>query len=597
MKPYKWIISLKDKASPALERIARSASRASGLLYKFSNLMKRASFQNTLFARTARGVWNGLTSIRTAIATAGIGIMVGQVFNATAEMQKYEAVLTNTFQSIEKGQQSMDALRDFATETPFQINELTDSYVKLVNRGFAPTLDMMTQMGDLASSQGKSYNQLVEAILDAETAEFERLKEFGIKANKAGDQVSFTFKGVTKTVDANAKSIRTALLEYGKMEGVAGSMSSIMDTLGGKLSNVKDKFFNFLNDVGEKIEPLLTSGLEMAAKAMDFVSTNLEPTIFYFKQLWSITLPLRQAIGSFVSKLFPLGEGGLLVAINEGTATFASYLNVLSIGLAEVIGWLEPVAPLLRWIAIGAGIASVASWAFASPWIAIPLIFAAVVGAIKIAYDRVGWFRGGIDAAWTAIKGFGGAIKNYIINRIQGFVKGIGNVASALLALFNRDFKKAAALGKEAFLNLTPIGAGGKLIDEMKTVGKESSKAYHQGVAEAAENNANNPTKGFGLSDFVEKAKNNTALPTLDLSSSDGGNGNAPNASTNSSRAAAGITGGGSKQTNISITIGKLNENFTIQTTNIKEGASEMRDIVQAELLRVVNSVNQMQTG
>ena len=52
------------------------------------------------------------------------------------------------------------------------MEELTESFIKLKNRGFDPTKEELTQIGDLAASQGKSFDQLTEAILDAQTGEF-----------------------------------------------------------------------------------------------------------------------------------------------------------------------------------------------------------------------------------------------------------------------------------------------------------------------------------------------------------------------------------------------------------------------------------------
>jgi phage tail tape-measure protein len=48
----------------------------------------------------------------------------------------------------------MDELQNLAASTPFSIDELTESYVKYVNRGIRPSMDEMTKMGDIAASQG-----------------------------------------------------------------------------------------------------------------------------------------------------------------------------------------------------------------------------------------------------------------------------------------------------------------------------------------------------------------------------------------------------------------------------------------------------------
>ena len=118
------------------------------------------------------------------------------IIDTTANFEKMEAVLTTTLGSQSSAQIAMDQIVDFASTTPFQIDELTDSFVKLANRGFIPTENEMRALGDLASSTGKTFDQLTEAVLDAMTGENERLKEFGIIGRKNGEQITYTFKGV-----------------------------------------------------------------------------------------------------------------------------------------------------------------------------------------------------------------------------------------------------------------------------------------------------------------------------------------------------------------------------------------------------------------
>ena len=94
----------------------------------------------------------------------------------------------------------MKMLQQLAADTPSSLQEWTEAYIKLVNRGVKPTSQELVNMGDLAASQGKSVDQLIEAILDAMTGENERLKEFGIKASKSGETTKFSFRGVTTEV-------------------------------------------------------------------------------------------------------------------------------------------------------------------------------------------------------------------------------------------------------------------------------------------------------------------------------------------------------------------------------------------------------------
>jgi TATA-box binding protein (TBP) (component of TFIID and TFIIIB) len=77
-----------------------------------------------------------------------------EVFDVTSKFEKYEAVLSNALGSQEAATKKMDELQNLAASTPFSIDELTESYVKYVNRGIRPSMDEMTKMGDIAASQG-----------------------------------------------------------------------------------------------------------------------------------------------------------------------------------------------------------------------------------------------------------------------------------------------------------------------------------------------------------------------------------------------------------------------------------------------------------
>ena len=174
-----------------------------------------------------------------------------RVVDTTVEFQRMEAVLSTSLGSNSAAKAAMQQIVDFASTTPFQVNELTDSFVKLSNSGFIPSMEQMRQMGDLASSVGKSFDQLAEAIMDAQSGEFERLKEFGIKASQQGDIVQFTFKGITTEVAKSDKAIQEYLLSLGNLEGVAGSMEAISKTTGGAISNLEDNITQLFKNIGD----------------------------------------------------------------------------------------------------------------------------------------------------------------------------------------------------------------------------------------------------------------------------------------------------------------------------------------------------------
>lgn len=232
--------------------LAKLAVLISGDASGLSKSTTQATKSLNAFEKSSISAGKALAGALAAVSFAQLG---REIIAITSEFQKFEAVLTNTLGSQSEAQAALNQIREFAAKTPFSVQELTASFVKLANQGFEPTADEMRRLGDLASSTGKSFDQLTEAIIDAQTGEFERLKEFGIRAQKQGDQVKFTFKGVETQTKFTSDAIRDYILSLGDLEGVSGSMAAISGTLGGSISNLGDTFDNLLLTLGS-----LTSG-------------------------------------------------------------------------------------------------------------------------------------------------------------------------------------------------------------------------------------------------------------------------------------------------------------------------------------------------
>lgn len=255
--------------------LARLQVLLSGDASGLNKSLKTSSKELTTFGKVAGGVTSSLTGL---IAGVSFAALARQIIDVTSSFQKFEAVLTNTLGSNSAAQEALNSIRDFAAKTPFSVQELTSSFVKLANQGFKPTRDEMTKLGDLASSTGKSFDQLTEAIIDAQVGEFERLKEFGIRASKQGDQVKFTFKGVETQTKFTADAIRDYVLSLGQVEGVSGSMAAISETLGGKISNLGDSFDNLLLTLGNLSGGVLTGFIDILNESLQSLTETLNPS-------------------------------------------------------------------------------------------------------------------------------------------------------------------------------------------------------------------------------------------------------------------------------------------------------------------------------
>lgn len=269
----------------------------------FVNGMRQAG---TATQQTERSVTTSVNKIGSAVKSQLAGafsaaaiISFGKaVLDVTAEFQKFNAVLGNTLGSSALANLKLKEIQDFAAKTPFGVNELTGAFVKLANSGFKPTGDQMRALGDLASSTGKSFDQLAEAILDAQSGEFERLKEFGVRAKDAGDSVIFTYKGVQTQVAKTSESIRNYITDLGNAEGVSGSMAKISETLGGKISNLGDSWDEMLLSVGGNTEGVFNTAIDIISKAINKVTDyNNELALASKYDLGNGAVDLAQRLG------------------------------------------------------------------------------------------------------------------------------------------------------------------------------------------------------------------------------------------------------------------------------------------------------------
>lgn len=264
---------LEDHLSPGFRKAEKTGTTT------FSRLDRSQERFHQKTNKLSGGMGNlGSSIMKVGIAAGGVfavSKLVGyasKLTEITAKYERFDAILTNTLGTRAASRGAFGMIEKFASKTPFQVDELIGSFVKLSNQGFVPTMRDMRNLGDLGASTGKSFDQLTEAIIDAQTGEFERLKEFGIRASKQGDKVTFTFKGQQKQVDFTADSIRQYILSLGQAKGVSGAMDKISKTTGGTISNLKDNVDVLSNSLGQRLSPVTRTFLRTASDVVDTVN-------------------------------------------------------------------------------------------------------------------------------------------------------------------------------------------------------------------------------------------------------------------------------------------------------------------------------------
>ena len=271
-----------DIAKLGLEITSDDVLKAMRRLDKLEEQSKKNERQNKDLQRSNKNLSNSFGAVRAAVVGV-IGALGARKFIETAgAFESMSASLETVTGSADKAASAMAGIREFAKDTPFQVREITDAFIKLKALGLDPSEAALTSFGNTASAMNKSLNQMIEAVADAATGEFERLKEFGIKARSEGDNVTFTFQGVATTVRKNADEISGYLEGLGKVQ-FAGAMARQMDTINGKISNLSDSFDNLLVTYAEAGAGGGTKGaLDSIIDAVDFLTEGVEmlPGVF-----------------------------------------------------------------------------------------------------------------------------------------------------------------------------------------------------------------------------------------------------------------------------------------------------------------------------
>lgn len=173
-----------------------------------------------------------------AVTSVAVGSLAAAIVPVQRKFDQMQGQLVTATGSYENAAHAMAALNEFAAQTPYDLEQSVIGFTKLVNLGLTPSERALTSYGNTASAMGKSMEQMIEAVADAATGEFERLKEFGIKSSKEGDRVTFTFRGIKTEVGQNAAEIEKYLMGLGEVE-FAGAMANQMDTLNGRISQAE----------------------------------------------------------------------------------------------------------------------------------------------------------------------------------------------------------------------------------------------------------------------------------------------------------------------------------------------------------------------
>lgn len=412
---------------------------------------------------------NAMVTIAPILGGIGFGLIAADVFKVNREMQSLRTSLETVTGSAASASAAFKQIQSFAASTPYSVQQVTEAFIKLGNYGLKPSQDALTSYGNTASAMGKSLDQMVEAVADAATGQFERLKEFGVKSAKEGDNVAFTFHGVTTTVKNSSEAIQEYLQKIGNSD-FAGGMERQSKTIDGALSNLGDSWSNLMDNIitpsGEQMIASLISGTAAGINAIGNITekmVNFGDTTAsvgdYIESTWYL---IRNTATDSISAI--IGEFPMIGTVASATASF----------IGETFGAAWRIVVDLAKVAFNAvvGIVNGAGAALGTAAAGIVQVFSQAFGRIK---DMASGLALGIESALSGDLSFSALSTAYKRETIS-FKQVNADVGQSFRDAFKIDY--AGALGDK-------IKSGAKDIYSLRTMIDANNAALIHGTKAA----------------------------------------------------------------------------------------------------------------
>lgn len=596
---FTYVINLRDQMSGTLRRVG-------GSIVDTSNRVRRLqSDVRNLNSTPLTGLKNSFSSLFNSIPFAQYifnpmtiaGVVAGRALKLGIDQEMRNASFEVLFGGEENARKMIDNIDAYAKKTTYGKEGLGAAVQTMAGFGMAqerimPNLKAIGEiaMGNkgrfdsltLAFSQMSAAGRLMgQDLLQMVNAQFNPLEQISKDTGRSLVDLKKDMEKGLISSDMVAQAFQNATKEGGRFYGMSERMGQ---TLGGQLSfamaNINDKLIQFY----EWMQPYIL------------------PAIRGFNLLLTDT-------GTFIDKLVAKLEGwinnnkGLFWSISILTAAWLAYKATFLglIGLHALIAvWRKAVIAyeiVVFAIQNATSLWTAAQWLLNMALTANPvgLIVAAVVALIALIAFLIikvdGWgetwdnvltmCRLGFELFKTAVTLIWLKVQDAFLTGFEVIEKGWYKVQS----LWNSDAANAGLAKLEGERN-----ARAKEIAE--TQGKLADLATQMSDMEVFKLRINETS----FSDVANSLKSKLGISEAGVPGMPGGDGTGGGTGTGgtggtggggaSGKAANSISTGGSKTTHITLTIGELGNNMTVNANGIREGAQKIREIVQDEIVR-----------
>jgi len=599
----KTMIKLNGASDKAAAKFTKLQDKING----FRGGLKDAAGQVPVLNSVIEAVSNPYLAIATAVVAVGIGIGIainkaGEFKQKTAELSAITGIAGKELAYLEEQGKRVGISSGLGANQAVEAYKLLASNIDIATVGGVKGLKLLGDETILLAQAGQ-----VDLPTAADTMAG-AINQFSLEANQASRVVNVLAAGA-KFGAAEIPQLAASLKIVGTSAGIAGV--SIENTVGAlevlSQSGIKGgEAGTGLRNVMLKLQTEL--GKDISGKGFNKALTELKPklsdTTFLAKIFGAENIGVAQSLIKNAQAVEEMTEKvtGTQTALEQASIQTNTYkgaldrmkagVDVLFIDFGETllsplttlfnlatdgILWLRENIQAVKAVLIGAAVGVAVyggAWMVTNGFIAlatttlIPAVIAGIkaVGVAIISIPIIGWIAGIISALVIAyqtsdkfravINGIGAVLASFV-----PFLMAIGNV---FLNAFNPvKAAKAAAAAVEEF----------KKID----VSKAFNDAYDKTISEAAKKQESAlGAAGVGSSD---PAKNQGVGADKNKKAQDG---------------LQAVNEGGKQVRNITVHFDNLVKEFTINAQTVKEGASQMRDVILEEIIRAVAGAEQI---
>ncbi len=547
------VLSVARQTTRQLETIQR---RADGVKAKLREAFSLANFKSQLTSLP------GMEFLMNPYTIIGAGIGAITKLGAQAEM-------TSTAFRVLVGdeQKAADVLRqinDFAAATPFTKLDLEKAAQTMLNFGVKSDNVMTTlkQLGDISMGDSQKLDSLAlvfgqvsaatkmsgQDLMQFINAGFNPLKELAAMTGKSYEELQEVMgKGGIKTEDV-AAAIAHATQEGGQFHGM---MDATAQTLSGKWSTAIGQIQQQAVAVYEKIQPAILAAVDLFSGLANAVMS----VVGFFADWIGVIAIVAGSVGACV------------LVLNSARIATAAYALVTQGVTIATTAWTAAQSALNAVMAM-------------NPFVLVAAVVAALTVAVVACWNKFAGFRAFVLTMWDTLKGLGNIIKEYLIDRIKTFMSGIGKLGAALTKLFDGDFKGAWSSAVDGVRDLTGITSAEKAAGAVKTLagGVAANYAKHRAAEDAKQGAKEKPQAGI-----TKPGLKGSSGYTLSGGGGDGSSGGGKGRKGGSGgKSAEAMATGGTRNTQITVNIGKLIESMTVTMADKTDTGELERVILQS---------------